>query len=226
MKILIVEDDVSLCGAIKAQLEFEGYDVESCHDGEDGLYYTSQNAYDLILLDRMLPKMDGISVLHEIRKSGINTPVMLITALGDVNDRVDGLDAGADDYLVKPFANRELSARVRALLRRPEKLGEDNIITFKDLRLDLNSQCLCGKYGSTELSKKEAQLLTLFFNNPNRTLTRELLFMRVWGPDTEVETANLDNYIHFIRRRVRAVTDEVAIVTVRGTGYKLEEKTC
>lgn len=123
MKILIVEDDVSLCGAIKTQFEFEGYDVESCHDGEDGLYYTSQNAYDLILLDRMLPKIDGISVLQEIRKSGINTPVMLITALGDVNDRVDGLDAGADDYLVKPFANRELSARVRALLRRPEKLG-------------------------------------------------------------------------------------------------------
>lgn len=222
MRILMIEDDRALCDAVAMQLRQAGYDVDLCHDGEDGLYYLQEGVYDLVLLDRMLPLLDGVSLLKRARKEGVTTPVLLLTALGGVGDRVTGLDAGADDYLAKPFDMRELLARVRALARRPGELRAREELRYGDLLLDMQALTLEGGKARCTLSKKEGELLGVLMQSKGQTLSRNVLFGRVWGPDADVEAASLDSYAHFVRRRLASVSDEVRLVTVRGVGYRLE----
>ena len=223
MRILLVEDDVKLCEAVAFALNEEGFEVDVCHDGDDGLRWAREGAHDLILLDRMLPVMDGVTVLRKLRSGGISTPVLLVTALGNIGQRVEGLDAGADDYLVKPFAVEELLARVRAMCRRPSRWESSDVTEYGDVVFDAAKKSLRGSSGGCALSKREAALLETLLKNPGQTLPRAVLLTRVWGPDAGVEDGNLDNYIHFLRRRLRSVGSRILIQTVRGVGYRLEE---
>lgn len=223
MRILMIEDDQKLCDSLKYQLEKEGFTVDVCHDGEDGLYYIEKEAHDLILLDRMLPGMNGMKVLSHMRTQGNATPVILVTALGEVDDRVQGLNCGADDYIVKPFAFAELLARIRSALRRPQEWKNTQVISFGDISYDISQNLLTKGLLSTTLSRREGDLLELFLRNPEQTLPRLLILTRVWGPDAEVEEGNLDNYIYFLRRRLKNLKSCLAIKAVRGIGYRLED---
>lgn len=221
MRILIIEDDAELCEAIAYHLKREGYTADVCHSGGDALHFIKQQAYQLILLDRMLPEQNGISVLQQMRARGIQTPVIITTALNGVGDRIEGLDAGADDYLIKPFAMDELLARIRAVSRRPSGLDIERILRFYDLSLNLITLTLKGPTASHTLSRREAELMEIFLENPRRLLPRSLLLSRVWGPDAPVEDGNLDNYIHFLRRRLKTVGSHARIKTARAIGYSL-----
>lgn len=222
MRILIIDDDVKLCQSLSYKLKKEGFSVDICHNGEDGLYLAFQNAHDLILLDRMLPSMSGTMLLSQLRESGSTTPVILVTALGEIHDRVQGLDTGADDYLVKPISYEELMARIRCISRRPRKIEIMQHITCGDVTLHTLEKVLYKDSLSCSLSKKEGELMEVFLKNPNRVLPRMLLLVKVWGPDAEIEDGNLDNYIHFLRRRLRTVDSLLTIKTIRGIGYRLE----
>lgn len=223
MRILMVEDDKKLCEAVCYQLEQDGYTVDVCNDGDDGLRWIRQQAHDLILLDRMLPTLSGTTVLERMRADGITTPVLVITALDSVHDRVSGLDAGADDYLTKPFDMEELLARIRAMSRRPHQWENLARIRWGDVTLDLNERLLTGAAGTCTLSRREAGLLESFLRNPGHTLPRAVLLARVWGPDAPVEEGNLDNYVYFLRRRLQAVGSRIQLKNVRGVGYLLEK---
>lgn len=222
MRILLVEDDQMLAQSLKFQLEEEGFSVDLCGNGDDGLHYALEAMYDLVLLDRMLPGMDGIALLEELRRRGKAVPVILLTALGSLPDKVQGLDAGADDYVVKPFAFEEIMARIRCISRRPRAWEENLAFSFEDLQLEPGEKLLKGPGGSCGLSKREAELMEAFLRNPGQTLTRETLILRVWGPEAEIEPGNLDNYIHFLRRRMRFVKSALKVATLRGVGYRLE----
>lgn len=222
MRILLIEDDQSLCDTVKLQLQNQGYTVDSSYDGEEGLFFIKQQAYDLIILDRMLPSLDGISVLKAMRLLNIAVPVIMVTALNSIGDKVTGLDAGADDYLAKPFAIEELLARIRALSRRPTAWITSHSLSYGNTDFDLDNLTLIGPKGSCSLSKKETQLFEAFFKQPASILPRPLLLSRVWGPYAEVEEGNLDNYIHFLRRRLRTVESNLELKTIRGIGYTLE----
>lgn len=222
MRLLIVEDDANLADAVAMQLRHEGYEVDIAADGEIGLYYIEQGIYDGVLLDRMLPIINGVELLKKARAKGITTPVLMLTALDRIGDRVDGLDAGADDYLTKPFDNRELLARVRALCRRPSQIAGEQELTFHHVKLDVKALTLTGEKGSCGLSKTEAELLSVLIKSEGKTLPRNIIFGKVWGADSDVEEASLDSYAHFVRRRLAGVSDHVKLVTVRGVGYRLE----
>ena len=222
MRILMIEDDEALCEAVSYRLEREGFGVDVCHDGDDGLRWMRQQAHDLVLLDRMLPVMDGLEVLRRARGEGLETPVLMMTALGEVGQRVEGLDCGADDYLVKPFALEELLARIRAMGRRPRKWEAADGLKVGDVAFGGAKKSLEGAAGRCGLSRREADLLEVLLKNPGQTLPRGLLLSRVWGPDAGVEEGNLDNYIHFLRRRLRSVGSSLSIQTVLGVGYRLE----
>lgn len=221
MRILLIEDDLSLCCSLSLSLEQQGFSVTVCNDGEDGLFCLLENSHDLVLLDRMLPGMDGMEVLKRARQAHCTVPVIFLTALGSLDERITGLDCGADDYIVKPFAFEELMARIRCICRRPQRLAEDGRLTFGDLSYDPQQNLLqCGS-GSCTLSKREGALFTLFLNNPDQTIPRHTILNRVWGPESEIEEGNLDNYIHFIRRRLKSVGSRTELKTVRGVGYRL-----
>lgn len=221
MRILLIEDDTALCRSLGLSLKQQGFTVTVCHDGEEGLFHILENGHDLILLDRMLPGMDGAKVLQQARARGCMTPVIFLTAISSLEERITGLDLGADDYITKPFAFEELMARIRCICRRPGPLQESSLLSYRDLRFQSDqSQLSCGSKSCT-LSRREGELLTLFLKNPNQALPRSTILLRVWGPDTEIENGNLDNYIHFLRRRLRAVNSETALTTVRGIGYRL-----
>lgn len=223
MRILLIEDDVSLCRSLKPMLEHQGFSVTVANDGEEGLFYILENGHDLVLLDRMLPGLDGVEVLKRARKERCTVPIIFLTALGSLGDRVTGLDYGADDYIVKPFAFEELMARIRCVCRRPPRLNETNLFSFGDIAYDPEQSLLrCGKNSCT-LSKREGDLMLLFLNNPGQTIPRSTILMRVWGPDSEIESGNLDNYIHFLRRRLKMVDSRLVLKTARGIGYCLCE---
>lgn len=224
MRILLAEDDEQLNKTLCFQLESKGFSVDTCFDGEEACYYGEQNIYDVILLDRMLPYKEGTEALTSLRENGITTPVILITALGTLSDKVTGLDLGADDYLVKPFAFEELLARIRCVTRRPHAITGDEHLSVSDISLDVNDCRLSGPGGECSLSKREAALLETFLRRKDQSLSRSLLLLKVWGPDSDVEEGNLDNYIHFLRRRLRTVNSRVEIKTIRGIGYCLLEK--
>lgn len=223
MNILMIEDDKELCEAISFRLEQEGFSVTACHDGEEGLYYMQESPFDLVILDRMLPHMNGIEVLKEARSRQIGTPVLMLTALGELNDRLTGLNGGADDYMVKPFAFEELLARIRCLLRRPA-VYQDSVksISLGDVSFVPETRTLSSREKTCTLSSREGELMEVFLRNPGQTLPRQLLLSRVWGLEADVEEGNLDNYIHFLRRRLKTVESTMQIRTVRGIGYQLE----
>lgn len=224
MRILLIEDDKELCKFVAFQLKEDGYSVDICNHGGEAIYYIEKQVYNLIILDRMLPETDGLTILKNMRASGIVTPVIMVTAMSSITDRIDGLDTGADDYLVKPFASEELFARVRALVRRPQKLEITDKICVQDMELDMLNKTLSCHSKSIELSKRELDLLEFFMKNNNQTLTRELLLDRVWGPDSFVEDGNLDTYIYFLRRRIKNIGSQVVIKTIRSVGYCMESK--
>ena len=223
MNILMIEDDKELCEAVSFRLEQEGFSVTACHDGEEGLYYMQESPFDLVILDRMLPHMNGIEVLKEARSRQIGTPVLMLTALGELNDRLAGLNGGADDYMVKPFAFEELLARIRCLLRRPA-VYQDSVksISLGDVSFVPETRTLSSREKTCTLSSREGELMEVFLRNPGQTLPRQLLLSRVWGLEADVEEGNLDNYIHFLRRRLKTVESTMQIRTVRGIGYQLE----
>lgn len=219
MRILLIEDDKNLCEMLRFQLEKEHHEVTICNNGRDGLDLFLQDAYDLVLLDRMLPTMNGLLILQKARRSGISTPVIMITALGELYDRVEGLDCGADDYLVKPFAYEELAARIRSIGRRNHVYDDNNLFSYADLTYDSRLRELTGPDGSMQLSGREGRLLEVFLQNPDTTLQRLVLLSRVWGADAPVEESNLDTYIHFVRKRLQQIGSHATIETVRGIGY-------
>ena len=195
--------------------------------GFDALYYVCQSVYDLIILDRMLPGMDGIALLKIIRENNVRTPVILATAVDSVEERIAGLDSGADDYLVKPYDIGELLARIRALCRRPDTLEVSGTLGFEDLEfspanLDLSIKGASSPDKKIRLSRREAVLMEYFLTRPNQTLARQLIYTRVWGPDGEVEDGNLDTYIYYLRKHLRTLKSRVRIQTIHGIGYRLE----
>lgn len=222
MRILIIEDDKDLAELMKFRLEKENFTVDVCHDGADGLYYMQETMYDLVILDRMLPSMDGTKILKQARAAHIATPVIFLTALGELEDKITGLECGADDYVVKPFAFEELLARIRSIMRRPGKWGDLGLLKLGDISFDLECGRLCKDTKECTLSKRESALLEVFLRNPGQVLPRTLLLSRVWGMDSDVEDGNLDNYIHFLRRRLKTVGSTLILKTIRGTGYQLE----
>lgn len=225
MRILIIEDDREQCTLLRFRLEKEGYSADVCYDGADSGFYLEQNAYDLVLLDCMLPHKDGVTILREMRAAGNDTPVIMLTALGELDNRITGLDSGADDYLIKPYDFQELMAHIRCRLRRNTGIGStESRISFGGVSLDTAEKTLTGAEGSCTLTNKESELLELFLRNPDKTLPRQTILARIWGADYEIEDGNLDNYIYFIRRRLNNVGCSAAIKTIRGIGYKLVQE--
>lgn len=224
MRILMIEDDKALCAAVELRLKKEGYTVDLAHTGEDGLHFALQNAYDLVLLDRMLPEGDGLSVVTRLRREGLSTPVLMMTALDGISDRVDGLDAGADDYLPKPFDNREFVARVRALTRRGGEYTP-KILSAGNVTLDCSTfELKCGS-ACVRLGNREFQMLELLMRQEGRLISTEQFMEHIWGYDSEAEINVVWAYISYLRRKLEAVGANVCIAARRGQGYLLEETT-
>ena len=224
MKILLIEDDENLAASIKFQLEKEGYETDICYDGEEGLYYMKERSHDLVILDRMLPSMDGITVLQVARKNHVSTPVIMLTALGELHDKLSGLKGGADDYMVKPFAFEELLARIECIVRRPGRWENTTELSLGDITYDPESGRLEGNGKECTLSKREGTLLELMLRNAGQTLPREVILNRVWGADSDVEDGNLDNFIYFLRKHLRTLNSSVQIKNIHGIGFKLTKE--
>lgn len=221
MRIIIAEDERDLNRILTRKLTDEGYSVDSCFDGEQALDYLESTDYDGAILDVMMPKMDGFTVLSEIRKKGISTPVLFLTARDSVRDRVHGLDSGASDYLVKPFSMEELLARVRALTRRSYET-QSSILRAGDLELDLSAHTVSRAGRAITLSAKEFSLLSYLMHNKNRVLSREKIENHIWNYDYEGGTNVVDVYIRYLRKKIDDDFDEKLIHTVRGAGYILK----
>ena len=221
MRILVVEDDQSLHRIILRRLKEEGYAVDGCYDGEDGLYYMTNEEYDCIILDWMLPKKDGVIVLREFRNLGHQTPVLMLTAKDSIMDRVAGLDAGADDYLTKPFAFDELLARIRALLRRHNNVKE-NKLQLGDLVMDLPKHTVHRGDKEIHLTSKEYALLQYFLSNQEQVLTRSQIADHVWDYDFDYDSNVVDVYVRYLRNKIDKGFDVPLIHTVRGYGYVMK----
>ena len=221
MKVLIVEDEYNLADVIKERLEKEKLTVDIVEDGEEGDYYASTNTYDLIILDVMLPNMSGFQILNKLRTDNINSKIIMLTARSTIEDKLNGLENGTDDYLTKPFHMDELVARVNIQLNRNVN---NNNLSFGDLVLNTTTlKVTCAKTNEVvELIKKEFQLLEYFINNPNQVLSKEQIYDRVWEIQNEIESNNLEAYLSFIRRKLRVLESKVVIKSVRGIGYKIE----
>ena len=224
MRILIVEDEIRLSEALEQILKKENYTVDTAHDGESGLYSALADIYDLILLDIMLPKMDGIAVLRRIREEGISTPVIMLTAKDEVSDKVHGLDSGADDYIPKPFATIELLARVRAASRRRREVLPDTTLSFGDLSLDPSTLVLSTSTKEIKLNLKEKELLELFILRSEAITPKEYIIEKIWGFDSDASDNHVEVYVSFIRKKLVFLDSSVRISTIRGVGYRLEEK--
>ena len=224
MKILLVEDEKELARALAKMLTKEDYDVDCVYDGADGLNFASTGMYDLILLDVIMPKMNGFEVLSEIRRKKIDTPVIMLTALADENDKIQGLDKGADDYVSKPFSFNELSARIRAVLRRRGKLVSDNKLEYADASLDLTTYVLSTAQGEIGLTAKEFELLRYLFEYPKFVAAKEDLILKAWGLNSEFESNNLEVYMSFLRKKLQHLGASFTIESVRGVGYRLAQK--
>lgn len=221
MQILVVEDEVSLSDAIVAILKKEQYFVDAVYNGVDGLDYALSDIYDLILLDIMLPKMNGIDVLKEIRNHGISTPVMLLTAKAEVADKINGLDSGADDYLTKPFNRGELLARVRALTRRKSEIPM-NELTYCDLTLNQSTHEIISGNQSMKLGGKEFKIMQMLMYSPKSIVSKGEFIEKIWGYDSDVEYNNIEVYISFLRKKLAAIKSSVQIKASRGVGYYIE----
>jgi DNA-binding response OmpR family regulator len=223
MRILIIEDEHGLVDSIGTVLKNENYLVDYCYDGESGLYAALSDIYDVILLDIMLPKMNGFEVLKKMRYEKVSTPVLMLTARYSLSDKVKGFDAGADDYLTKPFMMEELLARIRALCRRQGELLADLLI-FGDLELDsAKSRIKCTTTGkSVQVAQKELQILEYLILNKDQIVTKEQIFVKIWGYESEVDYNNVEVYISFTRKKMLFIGSKDKIKAVRGIGYKIE----
>lgn len=225
MRILIAEDEVYIAKALKVMLEKSKYTVDMVHNGLDALDYISQLSYDGIVLDIMMPGIDGIEVLKQARSRGITTPVLFLTAKSEVEDRVTGLDAGADDYLPKPFASTEFLARVRALVRRSNHYVS-SVLQLGSTTLDCNQYLLSHGKNSVRLNNKEFQLMELFFRHPSNVFSSDSLMEHVWGLDSEADISVVWTYIGFLRKKIKEISANIEIRTIRGAGYALEVLSC
>ena len=224
MRILIVEDEKSLAELVANRLKKEKYSVDVSLDGEEGLYNALMDVYDLILLDIMLPSINGIEILKEIRKNNIKAKVIMLTAKGELEDKLLGFEEGANDYIPKPFHIDELLARVNAQLR-IEKT-KNNTLEFKDLILDIKSSEIINKDNNEKISiiNKEFQILEYFMRNPNQVLSKEMIYDKVWGIENDSISNNLEAYLSFIRKKLKIINSNVQIKSLRNIGYKMEYK--
>ncbi|MBO1337515.1 response regulator transcription factor [Streptomyces sp. VRA16 Mangrove soil] len=227
-RILIVDDEPAVREALQRSLAFEGYDTEVAVDGADALEKAAEYRPDLVVLDIQMPRMDGLTAARRLRATGSTTPVLMLTARDTVGDRVTGLDAGADDYLVKPFELDELFARVRALLRRSSyaaaqggAVDDSDVLSFADLRMDLATREVTRGERTVELTRTEFTLLEMFLAHPRQVLTREQILKAVWGFDFEPSSNSLDVYVMYLRRKTEAGGEPRLVHTVRGVGYVL-----
>ncbi len=223
MRILIVEDEVKLAEALVRLVAEDQIQADAVFEGDEGLHLAMSVPYDAIVLDRMLPGIDGLDIVRNLRQQGITTPILLLTARDSISDRVDGLNAGADDYLVKPFATEELLARIHALTRRPTEFVTDHRLEFEGLHLDVLTRTI--EYGEQDpviISPKETQILEMLIRHSGQVLTRQQLIDHVWGYETDVLEGVLDTYVHHLRRRLNSVNGP-SIQTVRGVGYTLKK---
>ena len=225
MRILIAEDEVEIARALKVLLEKNKCSVDIVHDGKEAWDYICQGTYEVIVLDIMMPKMDGLEVLRRVREQHISTPVMLLTAKAEIEDRVIGLNAGADDYLPKPFAVSEFIARVKALGRRSLNYTE-SLLSVGNTTLDCNRFELSTKRESVRLNNKEYQLMELFMRHPRFVFSTEHIMEKIWGQDADVGMDVVWTYIGFLRKKLKQLGASVEIKTVRGAGYSLEEMVC
>lgn len=224
MRILIIEDEEKLADLIKSRLRKEKYDIDISLDGEDGSYNALTNIYDLIILDVMLPYKDGFEILKEIRDNNIKSKVLMLTARGEIEDKLFGLTGGADDYLTKPFHMDELVARVNIQLRGNQNKKNRDYIEYGDIKLNINSSnVICNCTGEKiELIHKEFQILELLINNSNQIVSKDYLYDNIWGIENNSISNNLEAYISFIRKKLKAIGSKVSIKALRGLGYRLE----
>ena len=219
MQILVVEDDVRLAQALCRILEESGYKTDAVHDGQSGLDYAESGIYDVVILDVMLPKMDGFTVVSNLRRAGVNTPVLLLTARDAVPDKITGLDSGADDYMTKPFSPAELLAHLRALTRRQGEVIFEKL-DAGDLSLNLESYDLTCGQKTIHLSFKEFSLAKVLMSNAGQVVSKELLIERVWGVESSAEDNNVEAYVSFLRKKMRFLGSQACIETIRKAGYR------
>ncbi len=224
MRILIVEDEENLALPLAAILKKNNIMADVVYDGYGGLMQGRKDFYDVIVLDIMLPEMDGLTILKTLRNEGVNTPILLLTALGEVEDRVKGLELGADDYLTKPFDTKELIARIKALSRRTTQTLTENVITIKNVTLNTTNASLEISGESEALTKKESDLLELLMRNKDKTLSKDYILDKIWGLDSIAIDNSVEIYIHYLRKKLKAKKAMVKIVTNRGIGYTLKEE--
>lgn len=222
MKLLLVEDEKQLSEALQQILIKNKYTVDAVYNGDEGLDYALTGVYDVIILDIMLPKLNGIEILKMIRKRKISTPVILLTAKGSVEDKILGLDSGADDYLPKPFSPDELLARLRALTRRNGDFINENILEFSDIKLNLSTYDMEVNDNSIILTQKEFEILKYFMQRPKLVVSKDDLITKLWGFDSDIEHNNIEVYISFLRKKLAYVESNVKITTIRRVGYRLE----
>lgn len=221
MRILLAEDEKELSKALVAVLKYNHYSVDAVYDGADALDYGTAENYDVIILDIMMPKKNGIEVLEQLRKNGITTPVLILTAKSGVDDRITGLDAGADDYLTKPFAMGELLARLRAMTRRRMEYTPD-VLEVGNIKLDRSTFELSGEHASFRLGNKEFQMMEILMREKGRIITTDNLLERIWGYDADAENSVVWVYISYLRKKLVSLDANVEIKAVRGVGYMLD----
>lgn len=224
MNILIIEDEYSLADAVAETLKKEKFNICIKINGEEGEDEALTGIYDLILLDVMLPKKSGFEILRYLRQEKIKTPIIMLTAKSEIDDKLNGLENGADDYVTKPFSMRELMARIKAVLKRTNNIEDANCLEFGDIKLDLKTAKLKCNDNEIQISGKELELLEQLLLNKNQILSRENLLERIWGYESDAEYNNVEVYITFIRRKLKLIDSNVNIKAVRGIGYKLEER--
>jgi DNA-binding response OmpR family regulator len=217
MRVLVIEDEVRLADTLRDLLEIDGYTVDVCHDGEAGLDNALSAIYDVVLLDVMLPKLDGFTVLRRLRAAGDATPVLMLTAKAEIKDRISGLDMGADDYLTKPFSTGELLARLRAVTRRKSEFMP-NVLTCGNIRLNKSSYELSSEKAAFRLGNKEFQMMEMLMSNPTRMISTEQFMERIWGYDSDAEINVVWVYISYLRKKLSALEANVEIKAARGVG--------
>ena len=222
MRILIIEDEIKLAEALAQIFAKNRYNTDIATDGEMGLDMALDKIYDLIVLDIMLPKKNGLKILEEVRAAGSTVPIILLTAKDDVTDKVRGLDLGADDYVTKPFSSEELLARIRALLRRNVEVISDNIITCEDISLNISTyELMCGDR-SIKLGAKEMSIIEILLRAGKRIISKEELIVKVWGYDSEAEYNNVEVYVSLLRKKLHHLRSKASIKTVRSVGYRID----
>ncbi len=222
-RLLLIEDDFTLAAGLAYLLRDEGFDLDLSHDAINGLEMAQNNNYDIIVCDRMLPGMDGLELLRRLRESGNVTKFLFLTAKDSIKDKVEGLDAGAEDYISKPFSSEELLARLRVLLRRNDEPGIPAVTTYGDLEIPAGDNRLISRGEAETLTPKECQLLLLFFRQPEKVLSRKFILESVWGTSNFIEENNIDICVHYLRQKIARLHSTVSIRTVRGVGYIIEQ---